>query len=88
MGIPVWHSGNKSSSIHEDAGSIPGLSGLRIWHSCDARCRHGTDPALLWLWFRPVAAALIRPLAWELPHAVPGALKKNKSINQYHFYVS
>ena len=79
---------NPLVSMRMQVQSLASLSGLRIWHSCDARCRHATDPALLWLWFRPVAAALIRPLAWELPHAVPGALKKNKSINQYHFYVS
>ena len=37
------------------------------------------DPELLWLWCRPVAAALIRPLAWELPYATGGALiNKNK----------
>ena len=28
-----------------------------------------TDPAWLWLWCRPAAAALIRPLAWEPPYA-------------------
>ena len=27
------------------------------------------DPALLWLWCKPVAVALIPPLAWELPYA-------------------
>ena len=30
-----------------------------------------------WLWRRPAAAALIRPLAWELSYAA-GALKKEK----------
>ena len=30
---------------------------------------------LLWLWCRPRAAALIRPLAWELPYATGMALK-------------
>ena len=32
---------------------------------------------LLWLWQRPAAAALIRPLAWEPPHAGV-ALKRTK----------
>ena len=33
---------------------------------------------LLWLWCRPGAAALIQPLAWELPYALGGALKRQK----------
>ena len=31
--------------------------------------RHGSDPALLWLWRRLAATAPIRPLAWEPPYA-------------------
>ena len=41
--------------------------------SCGVGCRHGSDPALLWLWRRPVATALIRPLAWEPPYAAGAA---------------
>ena len=37
--------------------------------TCGVGRRLGSDPALLWLWHRPVATALIRPLAWELPYA-------------------
>ena len=40
--------------------------------------RRGSDPALLWLWRRPVAMALIRPLAWESPYAMGAALEKAK----------
>ena len=40
--------------------------------------RRDLDPALLWLWWRPAAVALIRPLAWELPYATGAALKKEK----------
>ena len=36
--------------------------------------RHGSDPVLLWLWYRPAAVALILPLAWEPPYAVGAAL--------------
>ena len=31
-----------------------------------------------WLWCRSVATALIQPLAWEPPHAMGAALKRQK----------
>ena len=37
--------------------------------SCGVGRRRGSDPALLWLWCRPVATAPIQPLAWEPPYA-------------------
>ena len=36
------------------------------------------DPALLWLWCRPVVTAPIRPLAWAPPYASDAALEKTK----------
>ena len=51
---------------HEVVGSIPGLD---QWVK---------DLALLWLWGRPEATALIRPLAWEPPYALGMALEKAK----------
>ena len=46
--------------------------------SCGIGRRCGSDPAFLWLWRKPEAAAPIGPLAWELPYATGVALKKQK----------
>ena len=49
--------------------------------SCGVGCRRGSDPALLWLWHRPVATAPTGPLAWEPPYASGAAqeiAKKDK----------
>ena len=57
---------------HEVPGSIPDLA---QWVK---------DPVLLWLWCRPVATALIQPLAWESPCAVGEALEKAKRYTHTH----
>ena len=44
----------------------------------DVGCRCSLDPALLWLWCRPAATALIQPLAWGLPYAMVVTLKSKK----------
>ena len=46
--------------------------------SCGVGHRYGLDLALLWLWNRLAATALIGPLAWETPYAVGVALKRQK----------
>ena len=44
---------------------------------------------LLWLWHRPVAAAPIQPLAWELSYAAGATLKsKNKNHTESSFQKS
>ena len=50
--------------------------------SCGVGHRRGLDPALLWLWHRLAALALIRPLVWEPPYAVGAALEKDKKLNK------
>ena len=47
--------------------------------SCGVGCRHNLDLALLWLWRRPKAVALIRRLAWEPPYAAGAALKSKQT---------
>ena len=61
--------------------SLATISGLRIQHCRELWCSHrrGSDSALLWLWCRPAARAPIGALAWELPHAVTAALKRQKA---------
>ena len=41
-------------------------------------CRCNSDPALLWLWYRPAAAAPIQALAWEPPYAMTAAQEMAK----------
>ena len=54
-------------------------SGIAVSHGVGRR--HGPGLALLWLWCRPVAAAPIRPLAWEPPDAVGAALRQQQQQN-------
>ena len=64
------------TSICEDAGSVPDLTGIAL--SCSIGCRHSLDPAWLWLWRRLAAVDPIRPLAWELAYTTGAPLKKKR----------
>ena len=46
--------------------------------SCGVGCKHGSDPALLWLWHKLAAAVLIQTLAWELLLMKGAVLKRKK----------
>ena len=73
-----------------DVGLIPGLAQWvkdpTFSTCCGIGHRGDSDPTLLWLWHRPVATALIGPLAWEPPYAAGVAQemakiqKKKKSL--------
>ena len=58
------------TSIHEDTGS-----------SLDPT-QWVKDLVLLWLWCRLAAAALIGPLAWELPYAIGVGPKRKTKQNK------
>ena len=49
--------------------------------SCGIGRRRGSDLGWLWLWLWLGAAALMRPLTWELPYAVGVALKNKEKKN-------
>ena len=78
------------TSIHEDAGSIPGLSvgqqsGVAV--SCAVGRRRSSDHSLLWLCRRLAAVALIRSPAWELPYATSVALKSKKKKKKANVFL-
>ena len=83
LGVPVvaQQVKNPTWGLRIRVQSLASLSGLRIWccqkQWCRPQMRWG--PAL-WLRCRSTAAALIPPLAWELPYAAGAVLKREKKI--------
>ena len=71
-GVPLVAQWKHLTSIQEDADLIPGLT---QWVKD------------LWLWYRPVATALIQPLAWEPLYAMGVALKKKERKKERKKYV-
>ena len=55
--------------------------------TCGVDHKCGSGPELLWLWCRPAAVALIRPLAWEPPYAMGVALKSQKKKKNLLLYI-
>ena len=61
--------------------SLTSLSGLRSGIATSYGVGHRCSLDLvLWLWCRLAAAALIQPLAWELPYASKYSPKKINKI--------
>ena len=71
FGVPLWLSSNKPNWYPRGYRFVPWPRsvgwGAGVALGCGVGCRHGSDPALLWLWRRPAAAGPIGPLAWERP---------------------
>ena len=92
--VPIVISGLRTQlvSMSMRVQSLASLRGLGIWCCYELWCRSQTllrSGALLWLWCRPAAVALIRLLAWEL-RARDGTdwLGKHQSGPATHWYKS
>ena len=75
--FPLCHIGN-SENVEFDPWPHSGGYGSGVAVSCGVSRRCGSDPVLLWLWCRQVAAAPVLPLAWECPYATGVAIKRKR----------
>ena len=84
--FPLWCSRDESDEEPWGYGFDPWLHsvgwGSGIAMSCGVGHKCGLDLALLWLWCRPAATALVRFLAWEPPYVAGVALKRQKDKQQ------
>lgn len=55
--------------------------------NCGVGHRLGSGLALLLLWYRPEAVALIQPLAWKLLYAAFVALKEKKKEWELYLHI-
>ena len=76
----MWLNGLRIQLVSMQVGFLALLSGLRIQHCLTLWCslEMWIGLALLWLWCRLAASALIPPLVRELPYAEHAALKRKK----------
>ena len=79
---PSWCSGDESDWEPRGGGFHPwprsAGQGSGVAGSWGVGRRRGSDPAWLWPWCRPAAAAPFRPLAWKPPYAAGVALEMAK----------
>ena len=80
---------NLTRNLEVAVWSLASLGGWRIQHCCELWCRYrrDSDLALLWLWHKLAATALIRPLAREPPYAAGVALKKRQKKKRKNYYI-
>ena len=85
----MWLSGLRTQhNICDDERQIPGLAQWvkdPVATSCGKVHRCGSDLVLPWLWRRLAAAAMIQPLARELPYATGVAVKRKQTNKQNAF---
>ena len=64
-GVPIMAQQKRIQGCRFDPWPHSAGSGSSTAMSCGVGHRLGSDLVLLWLWRRPAAVALIRPLSWE-----------------------
>ena len=89
FGVPTVAQGLRTQhSVCEDAGLIFGLTQWVKDPALPQALVYIADAvqiwALLWLWGRLAAAALIQPLAWELPYVAGVVLKRKKKKKNFN----